>query len=82
MEFTKFRELVNEAITKKTTKQPYHVARYHEPNSSKVIDSTVVHAANKAELHGHVRKWMEKIGLDPDDEDDHSYIKVHSQVNK
>lgn len=80
MNFKKFREFVNEASrdgkVTPTGKTKYHVVRYEAPGSSRVVDSTVVHASNKAELHGHVRKWMDKIGLDPDDEDDHAHIKT------
>ena len=67
--------LVTEDLTKK---KKYSVVRYDAPNSGKVTHSTVIHAANKAELHGHVRNWMDKIGLDPDDEDDHSHINITS----
>lgn len=77
MYIKQFRDFISEDLAKKKiTKQPYSVARYESPTSSKVTHSTVIHAANKAELHGHVRNWMDKIGLDPDDEDDHSHIKI------
>lgn len=77
MNFIKFREFMREAEgdgKSPVKKQPYSVVRYDAPNSGRVVDSTVVHAANKAELHGHIRKFMEKGGLDPDDEDDHAHI--------
>jgi hypothetical protein len=65
-------------VTEGLTKKKYSVVRYDAPNSGKVTHSTVIHAASKAELHGHVRNWMDKIGLDPDDEDDHSHINITS----
>ena len=68
-----FRDFVSEDLAKKKS---YSVVRYDAPNSGKVTHSTTIHASNKSELHGHVRNWMEKIGLDPDDEDDHSHINV------
>jgi nicotinic acid phosphoribosyltransferase len=72
-----FRDFILEDLSKKkSAKQPYLVVRHDSPTSSKVTHSTTIHAANKAELHGHVRTWMDKIGLDPDDEDDHSHIKI------
>jgi hypothetical protein len=67
--------LISENLAKK---KKYSVVRYDAPNSGKVTHSTVIHATNKAELHGHVRNWMDKIGLDPDDEDDHSHINITS----
>lgn len=57
---------------KKPTK--YTVVRYDAPNSGRVVDRTTIHASSKDELHGHIRNWMEKGGLDPDDEDDHAHI--------
>ena len=71
----KFSNFVSENVSKnKSTK--YSVLHYDAPNSGRVVNSTIIHAANKAELHGHVRNWMDKIGLDPDDEDDHSHINI------
>lgn len=73
MHVKNFLDFVLEDLNKK---KPYSVVRHDSPTSSRVTHSTTVHAANKAELHGHVRNWMDKIGLDPDDEDDYSHIKV------
>jgi len=69
-----FKDFQSSIAEEKKTK--YKVVRYDAPNSGRVVDSTTVHASNKSELHGHVRNWMDKIGMDPDDEDDHAHIKV------
>ena len=58
------------------SKNRYSVVRYDAPNSGRVTHSTTIHAANKSELNSHVRDWMDKIGLDPDDEDDHAHIAI------
>jgi hypothetical protein len=54
----------------------YEVVRLNGPKnqSSRVIERTVIHATTKAELHAKIKAWMEQIGLDPDDEDDLSYV--------
>ena len=67
------RELINIVEAKGPACQ---VARHTEPNSGRVVASTVVHATWYAELNRLVRAWMEEQGLDPDDEDDLSYIAV------
>lgn len=81
MNFKTFQEFMSETTVggKPSVKKAYSVVRYDAPNSGRVVDRTVVHAANKAELHGHIRKFMEKGGLDPDDEDDHAHINYTSK---
>jgi hypothetical protein len=54
----------------------YDVVQYDGPKhvSSTIVNKVVIRAATKAELQAKIKSWMEQIGLDPEDEDDLSYI--------
>lgn len=56
----------------------YKIVRFDGPKnvSDKIIDRTVIHAATTAERDQKIKAWMEKIGLDPEDEDDQTYIDI------
>jgi hypothetical protein len=66
------RELIN--IMESRGTMAWDVVRYDAPNSGRVIDRTVIQAADKVQLKARIRAWMDQIGLDPEDEDDLAHI--------
>lgn len=54
----------------------YEVVRLDGPKheSDTVVQRTVIHASTKADLQAKIKAWMEQIGLDPEDDDDLSYV--------
>ena len=73
MDTPTMRELINIMEARGTA---YEVVRYDAPNSSRVVDRTVIRARDKAELTAKLKVWMDQQGLDPDDEDDLTHIAV------
>jgi hypothetical protein len=65
--------------TKKSPKAvAYKIVRFDGPKnvSGKIIDSTLIYASTKAERDQKIKAWMEEIGLDPEDEDDQTYVDI------
>ena len=57
----------------------YDVVRVREPGSSTVTDRVRIPAVSRAQLQQRVRAWMQQLGMDPDDEDDQSLIRITSR---
>lgn len=70
-----FKNFISESAKKtKPVKTKYLAYRYDGPYQNKVIDKTTFHASSKEAAKQHVINWMEKIGMNPHDEDDYASI--------